>query len=136
MPELDYMVLADYVRQDNGVIHIMGAGMDTIATPAVPTVVNLGVAVRMSFDTTERPGDEHRLKVTFVGPDQPVLDLSAAFVTPPRLPDVPEHWKMGLGLALQVPVPLPQYGDYSCTLSIDGESIVKSSEFRVIRRLS
>ena len=38
MPELDYMVLADYVRQDNGVIHIMGAGMDTIATSAVPTV--------------------------------------------------------------------------------------------------
>ena len=31
MPELDYMVLADYVRQDGGSIHIMGAGVDTVA---------------------------------------------------------------------------------------------------------
>jgi hypothetical protein len=134
LPVLYYLVLADYVRLDNGIIHIMGAGVDTVATPAVPTVVNLGLAVRMSFDTTEQPGDEHTLKVTFIGPDQPVLDLSAAFVTPPRLPDVPDHWRTGLGLALQIPVPLPQYGDYSCTLSIDGDSIVKSYEFRVIRR--
>jgi hypothetical protein len=134
MPELDYMVLAEYVRQDNGVIHIMGAGVDTVATPAVPTVVNVGIAVRMSFDTTERPGDGHSLKVAFIGPDKPVLDMSASFVTPPRPPDVPEHWKTGLGLALQIPVPLPEYGDYSCTLSIDGDAIVKSYEFRVVRR--
>src|SRR5215472_10154522 len=50
MPELDYMVLADYVRQEaNGVIHIMGAGVDTITTAAVPTQWPLGVALRMSF---------------------------------------------------------------------------------------
>jgi hypothetical protein len=134
MPDLDYMVLAEYVRQDNGVIHIMGAGVDTVATAAVPTVANLGVAVRMSFDTTERPGDDHSLKVSFIGPDKPVLDVSATFVTPPRPPDVPEHWKTGLGLAIQIPVPLPQYGDYSCTLSIDGDTIVKSYEFRVVNR--
>jgi len=133
MPELDYMVLADYVRQDNGVIHIMGAGVDTITTTAVPTAVTLGVALRMSFDTTELPGEDHSLKVSFIGPDKPVLDVSAAFVTPPRPADVPEHWRTGLGLALQIPVPLAQYGDYSCTLSIDGDSIVKSNEFRVIR---
>ena len=134
MPELDYMVLADYVRQDGGVIHIMGAGVDTITTPAVPTVVNLGVAARMSFDTTEQPGEEHSLKVSFIGPDQPVFDASATFHTPPRPPEVPEHWRTGLGLALQIPVPVPQFGDYSCTLSIDGGSIVKSYEFRVVRR--
>lgn len=38
MPELDYMVLADYVRQDGGVVHIMGAGVDTVFASAVPTV--------------------------------------------------------------------------------------------------
>src|SRR5262249_28393865 len=126
MLELDYMVLADYVRQDNGVTHIMGAGVDTVATVAVPTVVNLGIAARMAFDTTEQPGDEATLKGSFIGADKPVLDLSTAFVTPPRRPDVPEHWKTPLVLALQLQVPLPQFGDYSCTLSIDGDSIVKS----------
>lgn len=134
MPELDYMVLADYVRQDNGVIHIMGAGIDTVTTASVPTVVNLGVAVRMSFGTTEQPGHGHGLKVTFIGPDRPVVDVSATFFTPARPADVPEHWRTGIGIAIQVPVPLPQFGDYSCTLSIDGDSIVKSYEFRVVRR--
>ena len=50
MPELDYMVLADYVRQDAGVIHIMGAGVDTVTAPAVPTVQPFGVALRITED--------------------------------------------------------------------------------------
>jgi hypothetical protein len=135
MPELDYMVLADYVRQEaNGVIHVMGAGVDTITTPTVPSVWHLGVALRIAFDTTERPGDNHSLTVSFVGPDKPVLDVNATFVTPPRPPGVPEHWKTGLGMALQIPVPLPQFGDYSCVLAIDGGAITKSYELRVVQR--
>lgn len=90
MPLLDYMVLADYVRQDGGIIHIMGAGIDTIASPVVPAVQPLGVALRISFDTTEQIGEEHRLTVTFVGPDQPVLSASARFSTPGRPPGVPD----------------------------------------------
>jgi hypothetical protein len=135
MPKLDYMVLADYVRQEaNGVIHIMSAGVDTIATPAVPTAQPLGVALRLSFDTTEEPGENHSLKVSFFGPDKPVLDVSATFVTPPRPRDVPEHWRTALGVALQILVPLPQFGDYSCVVVIDDDSTTdKAWEFRVIR---
>jgi hypothetical protein len=132
MPELDYMVLADYVRQDGGVIHIMGAGVDTVAAPTVPAVQPFGVALRISFDTTEQPGDEHHLTVSFIGPDKRVLDANATFFTPPRAPGVPEHWRTGLGVALQIPVPLPQYGDYSCELNIDDGAIIKSYEFRVV----
>jgi hypothetical protein len=133
MPELDYMVLADYVRQDNGVMHIMGAGVDTVGTPVVPHVQPFGIALRLSFDTTEEPGEEHHLTVSFIGPDNPVLDANAIFVTPPRPPGVPEHWRTGLNVALQIPVPLPQFGDYSCELSIDDGAITKSFEFRVVR---
>src|SRR5271167_2720290 len=99
MPELDYMVLADYVRQDDGVIHIMGAGVDTVFAPVVPTVQPFGVALRISFGTTEEPGEEHRFTVTFIGPDNRILDANATFVTPPRQPGVPEHWRTGLGVA-------------------------------------
>lgn len=134
MPELDYMVLADYVRQDSGVIHIMGAGVDTVFAPAVPTVQQFGVALRISFSTTEEPGERHRLIVSFIGPDQRVLDASAAFVTPQRPHDVPEHWRTGLGVAMQVPVPLPSYGDYSCELDIDDGRITKSFDIRVLPR--
>jgi len=132
MPELDYMVLADYVRQDSGVIHIMGAGIDTVFAPAVPTMQSFGVALRISFGTTEEPGEQHHLKVSFIGPDNPVLSASATFVTPPRPQDVPEHWRTGLGVGMQIAVPLPQYGDYSCELDIDDGAITKSYEFRVI----
>ena len=132
MPELDYMVLADYVRQDGNTIHIMGAGVDTVATPSVPAVQSFGVALRISFSTTETAGEQHRLTVSFVGPDQPVLDVAATFNTPPRPEGVPEHWRHGIGVALQIPVPLPRYGDYSCELNIDDGAITKSFDFRVI----
>jgi hypothetical protein len=133
MPELDYMVLADYVRTDGGVMHIMGAGIDTVAAQAVPLVQPFGVAMRVSFGTMEEPGEEHRLTVSFIGPDSPVLGANAVFITPPRPTGVPEHWRTGLNVALQLPVPLPQFGDYSCELSIDDGAITKSFEFRVIQ---
>ncbi len=133
MPELDYMVLADYVRHDGGFVHIMGAGVDTVTAPAVPTVQPFGVALRISFGTTEQPGEEHRLTVSFIGPDKRVLDANATFITPSRAPGVPEHWKTVLGIALQIAVPLPEYGDYSCELNIDDGAITKSYEFRVVR---
>jgi hypothetical protein len=133
MPELDYMVLADYVRQDGGVIHIMGAGVDTVFAPVVPTVQPLGVALRISFGTTEEPGEQHHLTVAFIGPDSRVLDASATFTTPPRAQDFPEHWRTGLGIALRIAVPLPQYGDYSCELDIDDGAITKAYEFRVVQ---
>lgn len=126
MPRLDYLVLADYVRQDNAVTHIMGAGIDTIALPVLPAVQPLGVAMRISFDTTEPVGEEHHLTVSFVGPDQPVMITRAAFVTPPHPPGVPEHWRPGSGLVLQLMVPLPSYGDYSCEVDIDDGAVTKS----------
>jgi hypothetical protein len=132
MPELDYMVLADYVRQDGPLTHIMGAGIDTVTASAVPAVQPFGVALRISFGTTEAPGEQHRLTVTFIGPDSPVLDASLPFTTPARRPGVPEHWRTGLGVAMQIAVPLPRYGDYSCELNIDDGAITKAYEFRVI----
>jgi hypothetical protein len=132
MPELDYMVLADYVRQDAGVIHILGAGVDTVFAAGVPAVQPFGVALRITFSTTEPPGEEHTLVLSFIGPDERLLDARAAFATPPRIPGVPEHWRTGLGVAIQIAVPLPRYGDYSCELSIDDGAITKSHDFRVV----
>jgi hypothetical protein len=132
MPELDYMVLADYVRQDSGVTHIMAAGVDTIIAPAVPTRQQFGIALRITFGTTEMVGEQHHLTVTFVGPDQPVLTATGEFVTPPRPEGVPDHWRTAIGVALQMLVPLPTYGDYSCELDIDNGAITKSLDFRVV----
>lgn len=132
MPELDYIVLADYVRQDAGTIHIMGAGIDTVMAPTVPAAQQFGIALRITFGTTEEVGASHQIKLAFQGPDSRLLDLAAPFVTPAQPPGIPEHWRTGLGIALRVTVPLPSYGDYSLELDIDDGLITRSNDFRVI----
>jgi hypothetical protein len=132
MPELDYMVLADYVRNDGGTIHIMGAGIDTIVAPVMPTMQPLGIALRITFGTTEEVGEPHRLTIAFQSPDERVLEATADIVTPPRPVGVPEHWRTAIGVALRLAVPLPGYGDYSCELDIDNGAVTKSIDLRVI----
>jgi hypothetical protein len=51
----DYVLLADYVRQDNRFIHVMAAGVDTICVPSLPWIQPLGIAVRLSFGPTDQP---------------------------------------------------------------------------------
>jgi len=133
---LDYMVLADYVRQDGGTIHIMGAGIDTVVAVAVPVVQPFGIALRIRFDDADVTGEVHRVTVSFIGPDQRVLDANAEFPTPAQPPGVPVHWQRALGIALQIPaVPLPSFGDYSCDLDIDDGTITQSFDFRVVQRI-
>jgi hypothetical protein len=133
MPELDYMLLADYVRQDaSGFITIVGAGIDTIVAPAIPSSQSIGIALRMTFGTTEQVGEPHHLRLMFQGPDGHLMDLGAPFVTPPQPPDIPEHWRTAVWLALRVTLPLPTYGDYSFDLDVDDGQITKSIDIRVI----
>ncbi len=131
------MVIADYVRQDAGAIHIMGAGVDTVVAPVVPTVQPFGIAVRITFGSTEEVGAPHRLTLTFQTADgQHLLDANVAFVTPPQVQGVPEHWRTALGVALQMPVLLPDYGDYAFELAIDDGAITKSIDVRVVPALN
>jgi hypothetical protein len=128
------MVLADYVRQEpTGVVHIMGAGVDTIAAPVIPSVQQLGVALRVSCDTNDEVGSTHPISIIFQTADgRQVLRGTATITVPPQIPGVPEHWRTKLGVALQLPVPLPQYGDYSAELAIDNGEITASADFRVV----
>ena len=133
MPEIDYVVLAEYVRQDAGMIHIMGAGIDTFHVSQVPAAVQVGVAARISFGSTEVVGAEHRVDLVFQGPDGPLMEAGHQLVTPPKPPDVPEHWRTAVGLVWRLPLPLPRYGDYSLELIIDNDSdLAKSIDVRAV----
>jgi hypothetical protein len=131
MPELDYMVLADYVRQDAGTTHIMGAGIDTITSARVPAEVPVGIALRVTFDSLDEIGAQDQLTLIFQGADERLMQMAAPFVTPPPPPGVPEHWKTGVGMALRILLPVPSYGDYSLELLIDDEP-VKSIDLRAM----
>lgn len=131
MPELDYMVLADYVRADAGMMHIMGAGIDTLGVPAVPAARTLSLAIRITTDSSDQPGEVHTLAVVFQGSDRVLATLTGNFKTPEKVEDVPIHWKTGLGIALQLSLPIPEYGDYSLELTIDGK-FAKSIDIRAV----
>jgi hypothetical protein len=134
MPELDYVILADYVRQDGGLTHIMGGGIDTFALSAVPARVPVGVAVRISFASDERAGTPHRVQLSFQGPDGPLTNAVAGFATPEKQPGTPGHWPSGLAIILKLAFPIPAYGDYySLEVSIDGDpAMSKSIDVRAV----
>ncbi|HEY1324739.1 MAG TPA: hypothetical protein VGF32_31060 [Streptosporangiaceae bacterium] len=122
MPELEYVVLADYVRQDAGVTHIMGAGIDTFAVPTVPAAVMAGIVVRLAFSSRDHVGAEHEAKFVFSGPPGDLLTLAQHFPTPPPAPGVPEHWRTALNLvAPRLVLPIPVHGNYRLTVSIDDD---------------
>ena len=60
MPELDFMVVADYVRTDAGVLHMVGAGFDAVRLPAVPGILIAGVGSG-SFWTSPKHASHIRL---------------------------------------------------------------------------
>jgi hypothetical protein len=122
MPELDFMVTADYVRAESGMLHIIAAGVDTMLVPGVPAARPVGVGLRILIDVAEaqlphhveliyQDADGHRLAQvsgTFgpVGADQPL--------PPPGRP-------FGVPLAFNFLLPVPSLGDYSLELFIDDE---------------
>ncbi|WP_433351717.1 DUF6941 family protein [Microtetraspora malaysiensis] len=131
MPQLDYMVLADYVRADGASLHIMGAGIDTIQAASVPAARQVGIALRLTFDSTDDPEARHALALIFQSTDKVLATIRGEFDTPPRNDDLPVHWKTGVIMALPTMLPLPQYGDYSLELTLNDEP-VKSIDLRVI----
>lgn len=124
MPIIDYALLAEFVRQDGGLVHIMSAGMDTIAVPAeaLPVAIPVGIAARISFDSQDPVGAHHQVTFAFRGPDgEDVLTLGHPFATPAHPPEVPEYWRIGVGLALRLPLLFARHGGYTLQVTLDDD---------------
>jgi hypothetical protein len=68
MPQLDFMVVADYVRADAGVLNMVGAGFDTVYLPVVPGVLPAGIGLRIFLDVAEAR-EQHPFTVIFQNAD-------------------------------------------------------------------
>ena len=124
MPELEYLVLADYVRQDYGATHIMGAGIDTFTIPEgrMPVAVPVGVVARITFSSRDEVGAEHDVNLVFQRGGEDLLRLTQRFRTPPPAPGVPEHWRTALAIAFRMALPFPAHGDdYRLQVSLDDD---------------
>lgn len=130
MPELDFALICDYVRVDNGRAHVISGGIDTIRAPSVPIGQNLGLLARFKFarNECERP---HRVEVFFQDADGERLAEIGAAVTPEWQEDLPPAWKVGIGMAFNIGVPLPRHGEYAFEFLLN-DSLVKTIQLRVI----
>jgi hypothetical protein len=130
MPELDYAFLCDYVRSEGGVAHVIGAGIDTVFVPQVPSVANLGLLARITFTRTET-GRPHRIEAILADTDGQRIAHLEAITTPQWTEGLPTGWRQGSFMALNFGVPLPRYGLYSLDILIN-DSHKKSIDLRVI----
>lgn len=135
VPDLEYLVLADYVRQDAGVTHIMGAGIDTFNIPAfqLPAAVPVGLVARITFSIRDEVGAEHVVSLMFQGPTGDLLTASQRFPTPPPAPGVPEHWRTAISLVTRLALPFPSHGDYRLQVTLDDDpTLSRSLDIRAI----
>jgi hypothetical protein len=133
MPELDFMVVADYVRQDGGVLQMVGAGFDAMYVPAVPTARQIGIGLRLLVDVAEAQ-QPHQVELIYQDADGRRLAEVTGTVGPASAdqPMPPPGRSFGVPMAFNLLLPVPDYGDYSLDLAVDGEP-VKSITLTVVQ---
>jgi hypothetical protein len=122
MPSLSYALLADYVRAESGVAHVIAAGIDTVYAAEVPTGHNLGLLIAVRFTRAEC-GRPHRLEIRFSDEDGNDLAQASTVVTPDWDDTIPLHWGRGLLTALNLGVPLTRYGLYQFVIMVDDNQL-------------
>src|SRR5215468_842538 len=115
MPDLEYLLLADYVRQDGNFVHIMAAGLDTVYIPAavLPAAIPVGAFARISFSSRDEVGAEHEVKLVFESPSgDDLLTASQRILAPARTPGVPEHWRTYISIVFRLALLITEHGAY------------------------
>jgi hypothetical protein len=130
MPELDHALVADYVRAERGMAHVIGAGIDTVYARQVPAGQNLGLLIRLTFARSEC-GRPHRVEVFFQDEDGERLAELNGTVTPEWAND-PPGGRVGVGLTFNIGLALPRYGLYSFEILVN-DTLMKSIPLRVAR---
>jgi hypothetical protein len=119
MPEVDFMILCDYVRPEGTIMHVIAAGIDRITAPSFPTAHNLGIALRLTLTRSEC-NYPHQIELIVQGDDgDRVAGFTGTFETGyPE--DVPVGWRAYGSIPINLGIPLPKPGVYSVELLIDG----------------
>jgi len=122
MPTLAYAVLADFVRAEGGLAHLIAAGIDTVGARQVPTGQNLGLLAGVRFTRAEC-GRPHRFEVLFSDEDGAVLTRGTGIIVPEWDKDLPVHWGRAMQAAVNLGVPLPRYGLYQFSIMVDDQEL-------------
>jgi hypothetical protein len=124
MPELDFMITADFVRAEGGVLHMIAAGFEAILTASVPAVRQVGIGIRLRLTAAEAR-HPHDIELIFQDSDGTRLTQVTGTIGPvPQGQPLPPPGRLiGVVVPFNMPVPLPKYGDYSFELLVDHSSL-------------
>ena len=131
MPDLDYALLCDYVRAEQGIAHVIAASIDTVSTTDVPTGRNVGLLIRLTF-TRYECGRPHRVEVIFQDIDGERIAHIQGVLTPEWREGLPVGWRTGALFALNIGVPLPREGVYGFEILVNDHH-VKTIDLRVVK---
>lgn len=133
MPQVEYLLLGEYIRQDSGVTHIMAAGLDTLYVPPgrLPVRAPIGVLARISFDRRDQVGAEHEVSLIFHGPGEvELLRVDQRLQTPPPPAGIPEHWRTNTNFIFRVALPIPSHSDdYRLEVVMDNDPLLSRSVY-------
>lgn len=122
MAELDFLIVSDYVRSDQGLLHVIGGGIQRIALPAVPTVITLGVGLRLLLEPDEA-NRRHQMQLNLRRTDgEKVAGVNVDFSGSPT-PETSTNVPFGVTLALNAPFAIPAYGTYQLDLLVGGAKL-------------
>lgn len=123
MPELDFMIVADYVRAEGALLHMIAAGVDTIFAAAVPALHRLGVGIRLTMTPAEA-AYHHQIEIILQTEDGVrVAQINGGFEAQGDVPALPPGVRPSIAIPFNINVPLPVYGRYSLELLVDGNSL-------------
>ena len=129
MPELDFALLAEHVRMDQGVAHILGGGWDGLVISELPTTVNVSLLAKIGFHRAEC-GRPHRVEVLFQDEDGGRLVHFTITLEPEWTDGYPLTWKSGEQFKLGFPLSFSRYGLYDCLILLN-DSLLKTIPFIV-----
>lgn len=123
-------LLAEYIREQAGVFHIIGGGFDTIHVDEVPVAANLALLYFLSFSDDE-VAQAHRVEVSLRKGEQ-LLFQTQNDLTPQRAADLPPDWRVRGQVNLNFGVLLPEFGEYAFDLRVGGD-LLKTMNLRVVQ---
>jgi uncharacterized protein DUF6941 len=133
---LDWALLAGAAEAPpNGLVYILGAGIDTIARDQFPTTLSGAIVLRLVATRieSERP---HKVEVHCTDEDgTAVLPQPIMLTLPPRKvpPDYPHGWDLAASIVINlVGIAIPKPGFYNFEVLID-DMQVRTLQFRAVK---
>jgi hypothetical protein len=135
---LDWALLAGAAEAPpNGLVYILGAGIDTLLREQFPTQFGGSLVIRLL--TTRLEADRpHKVEVHCTDEDgQEVLAQPILLTLPPRHvpPDYPHGWDLASSIVINLAgVPISAAGFYNFEILIDDRQ-VRTLPFRVVKAM-